>query len=523
MDVRYFRKIAVFLSLLMAWGILVWPHRVMSSDPCGELVNQIGHGGILWTEKAIIVQGTAAPDVSDPNQSLHIIKEKAKRAATIDAYRKAAGILAGIRLTSDTLADDNPRVISKINAYVRKAIICKSKFYADGGVDVVVKVPITGAFAMEQFRNAGTDPAIGTSTFTGLIVDASHLVFAPALVPRFLRTDGAVVFSSEKVRKEVVFQGTAVHYVENSTAIDNDIVGDNPLKTKAIGMGVFSPSDLIIDDKAARILDGSPEFMSSGRIVIIIGERRKIVCKDIAGTVQDTKIDWKNRIILARGNGRVNFKRKLDNSVRMRMMERAAEVDAQRKLLKTALQIKIDGKTTVGDSQGSIERIKGAIVNAVRCDAKYFRDGSSEVVLAAPINGLAACGKGVGKTGPVRIANQADIKITGLIIDAIGHKTFVPVLEPMLVGPDGSMLYGANVITRSWISQYGVAGYRSSLSEAKTDQRVGVNPIIITPVQVDENDPARLMVGPSDAAFLIDLNAKSDLLSQGRIIIVTAL
>jgi hypothetical protein len=177
----------------------------------------------------------------------------------------------------------------------------------------------------------------------------------------------------------------------------------------------------------------------------------------------------------------------------------------------------------VGDSQGAVERIKGAIVNAVRCDAKYFRDGSSEVVLAAPLDGLAACGKGIGKKGPVRIDNQTHIKVTGLIIDATGHKTFAPILEPMLVGPDGSMLYGANIITRSWASQYGVAGYRSSLSEAKTDQRVGVNPFIITPVQVDENDPAKLMVGPSDAAILMDLNATSDLLSQGRIIIVTAL
>ncbi|UCD89225.1 MAG: hypothetical protein JSW04_12480 [Desulfobacterales bacterium] len=523
MDTGYFRKIAIFLSLLMVWGILARPHRVMSSGPCGELTNQIGHGGILWTEKAIIVQGTAVPDVSDPNQSLHIIKEKAKRAATIDAYRKAAGILAGIRLTSDSLAGDHPSVISKINAYVRKATICKSKFYADGGVDVVVRLPITGAFAMDQFRNAGTDPAMGTSMFTGLIVDASHLVFAPALVPRLLRTDGTVIFSAAKVRTEVVLQGTAVHYVGNSAAIDNDIVGINPLKIKALGMGAVSPSDLIIDAKAASILDGSPEFMSSGRIVIITGKRRKIVCKDIADTVQDTKIDWKHRIILARGNGRTNFQRELDNSVRMRMMEQAADVDAQRKLLMTALQIKIDGKTTVEDSQGSVAKINGAIVNAVRCEAKFFRDGSSEVVLAAPIDGLAASGKGMGKTGQVRIVNETDIKTTGLIIDATGHRTFVPVLEPMLVGPDGTVLYGTSVITRSWANQYGVAGYRSSLKEAKTDQRIGVNPYIITPTQVDEDNPARLMVGPADAAFLIELNVTSDLLSQGRIVIVTAL
>lgn len=205
------------------------------------------------------------------------------------------------------------------------------------------------------------------------------------------------------------------------------------------------------------------------------------------------------------------------------MMERAAEVDAQRKLLETARRIRLDGKTTLGDRPGSLERINGTIFNAVRCDAKYFRDGSSEVVLAAPIDGLTAVGREMEKTGPVRIDTGTEIKVTGLIIDATGRKTFTPVLEPMLVGPDGTMLYGPGVINRSWAGRYGVAGYRSSLNEAKTDQRIGTHPFIITPFNVDKDNPAKLMVGPADAAFLKSLSIGSDLLSQGRIVIVTNL
>jgi hypothetical protein len=300
-----------------------------------------------------------------------------------------------------------------------------------------------------------------------------------------------------------------------------EIVGSNPLKAMAVRLGADSPSDLIIDSNAARVLDSSPGFLSSGKIVIIIRGSRKIDCKAIADTVQGSKVDWESRIILARGNGRVNFRQNLDNNVRMRMMEQAAEVDAQRQLLEAALHLNIDSRTTLKDLKITGQHLHGAIVNAVRCEAKYFKDGSSEIVLAAPIDGLAALSKALGDRKPISVTGKSRVKATGLIIDATGHKDFTPVLAPRLVGSDGIILYGPNVISRAWVDKHGVAGYRSSIEKAKSDERVGDAPLIITPIHVAGGDPAGLVVGRSDAELLMECYTKSDLLHQGRVIIVT--
>ena len=117
-------------------------YEARAEDNCSGLADKVSHGYVLWTQNAIIAQGTAAPNLSDPNKPLSVIKHEAKRAATLDAYRKIAGVLAGINVTSTTFAGDSPHVISQINAYVRQPKICKTKYYADGGFDIVVKVPL---------------------------------------------------------------------------------------------------------------------------------------------------------------------------------------------------------------------------------------------------------------------------------------------------------------------------------------------------------------------------------------------
>jgi hypothetical protein len=52
---------------------------------------------------------------------------------------------------------------------------------------------------------------------------------------------------------------------------------------------------------------------------------------------------------------------------------------------------------------------------------------------------------------------------------------------------------------------------------------VGARPFIISPIRIDKHDPRKMLVGPADAAHLRKLRTTSDLLSQGRIIIVTDL
>ncbi|MBW2340256.1 MAG: hypothetical protein JRF50_07910 [Deltaproteobacteria bacterium] len=516
MDMRAIRWAVLILAIM--WLLSIAPLKAEAEDDCGSIADKISHGEILWTENAIIVQGTAAPNLSDPDKPVSAIKREAQRAATLDAYTKVAGILAGISVTSDTLAADSPEVISRIEAYVQHSKICKAKYYADGGVDIVVKVPLTGELAKALLPLAGSNVATSKSEFTGLVVDASDLPFAPALAPRLLDPSGSVLFSQGSVRVEVIEKQGAVKYVQSPRAVNKDFVGTKPLKIKAVGLGSLSPTDLVVDQKAASVLSRSPAFLGDGKVIIIIPLIQRLKCKDLAAKAKDRLVDWERRIVLVRGTGKVNFTNKWDNAVRLRMMERAAEVDAQRGLLETLLQIRVDGSKALKDEPRAPQYIKGVVRNSVRCSAKYFRDGTAEVVLAAPIDSMATEVANLGKQrGPTLTVSKIDA--TGLIIDASGLK-FKPILAPKLLGPDGTEIYGPDIVAKAYVHQYGVAGYSSSVDEAMSDKRTGQRPIIVDAEKVAD-DPSHLVLAAKDMNKLGQLKDIVGLLSQGRVIIVT--
>ena len=493
------------------------PCETQAQDNCDGIADKISHGFILWTENAIIAQGTAAPNLSDSNKPLSAIKHEAQRAATLDAYRKIAGVLAGINVTSSTFAGDSPHVISRINAYVRQPKICQTKYYADGGVDIVVKVPLAGELVKALLPDAGKNVATSKSPYTGLIVDASGVAFSPAIAPRLLAPNGTVLYSQEKVKLDVVAKRGTVKYVQDRTAIKKAHIGKRPLKARVTGLGAISPGDLVVDQNAATILAGSPAFLGYGKVVIITSPIRKINCTKLAGKKLDQMIDWERKIAVAKGTGRVNFSRKVDNSVRMRMMEKAAEVDAQRKLLELILKINVDGNHTLKDTLNTSSQIEGVVKNAVRCSARYFKDGSAEVVLAAPIDGMASESTVPGKNMPSG-TTVVDSHVSGLIIDA-SDIAFKPALAPKLLAPDGRELYGPDMVSMAYVRQYGVVGYRSSLDKAKSEQRTGNHPMIVHADSITEN-PSQLVLAAKDANKIAQLNNMSGPLSQGRVIII---
>ena len=510
-------------SVITAFFVILYvlfnmPYEVAAQDNCGDIADKVSHGFILWTENAIIAQGTAVPNLSDPDKPVSAIKHEAQRAATLDAYRKIAGVLAGINVTSTTFASDTPHVISRINAYVRQPKICKTKYYTDGGVDIVVKVPLAGELVKALLPSAGTNVATSKSNYTGLIVDASAVAFSPAIAPRLLAPDGTVLYSQERVKLDVVLKRGTVKYVQNRKAIKKDQVGQRPIEATVTGLGALSPGDLVVDQKAASILADSPAFLGSGNVVIITSPIRKIDCRGLTGKKTDRMIDWERKIAIARGTGRVNFARKMDDSVRMRMMEKAAEVDAQKKLLELILQINVDGNEILKNTLINSKQIEGVVKNAVRCSAKYFKDGSAEVVLAAPIDGIVSKSAIPGKISSSGMT-VIESHVSGLIIDA-SDLDFKPALAPKLLAPDGRELYGPNMVSIAYVRQYGVAGYRSSLDKARSGKRTGNNPIIVHAGSIAENS-SQLVLAAEDENKITQLSNMSGPLSQGRVIIIT--
>jgi hypothetical protein len=503
------------LIILLLFQIFTIQVAAQEKD-CGQIAENIGHGGIVWTENAIVVQGTAAPDLSDPSLSISTIKRRAKAAAKLDAYRKAAGVLTGVKITSVEKAAHKHRVETKINAFVRQARICKTKFFADGGVDIVVVLPISGAIAMGLLDDAGSNVAKAPSDYSAVVIDARELAFEPAVVPRLLAPGGSLLFDQKNIKREIILSRGAVTYVATPEAVTLDLAGNHPLMASGVGLGSNSPSDLVVDAEAARILEGSPDFIGNGKIVIITSGGKKIACQNSGHSVENQRIDWGNRIVLARGFGKVDFTRELDNSVRMRMMERAAEVDAHRRLLEACLKIKVDHRRSLRDIPGSIQNITGTIMNAVRCHAKYFKDGTAEVVLAAPIDSMVAKSIEMGTLN--KIATDVKISdITGIIIDATGLG-FEPSLMPRILNRNGSEIYGSGSIAKAYARQYGIAGYSRTMAAAGADKRSGKSPIMVKAVGLGIQNSTALVISSQDSKKFQQLNG---ILSRGRVVIVT--
>ncbi len=512
---QYRPRLAAAVLATTLWALIA-AVRAEAQD-CGGIAAQIQHGGVLWTENAVVVQGTAAPNLSDPNLPLSVIKRTAQNAAVLDAYRKAAGILTGVRISSQALAADNPRVVSRIQAFVQNAKVCQAKYYADGGVDMVVMVPLRGAFAVEALAEAGTRVAAGPSAYTGLVVDAAHLAFAPAIAPRILDPDGHPVFDVAMVRKEVVLGGAAVRYAASGKALPDGWGGSRPLRVRAVGLGNVSPSDLLVDLEAARDLSGAPGFLGDGQVVVVIRPQVELDCRGLFDRVTDRQVDWTRRLVAARGRGKVDFSQDQDVSVRLRQMERAAEIDAQRKLLEACLAVRVDGERRLRSLPEVVEKAQGIVSNAVRCDARYFQDGSAEVVLAAPLDAVAALSLDLG-IEPPEAARGGDPDPSGLIVDALGLG-FQPVLAPSLRSTDGIELYGPSRIARAYFQQQGVAGYHSSLAEALADPRVGPRPLVVK--ASGPGVAGSLVLAPAEARVLVQAAAAAPFLVQGRVIIVS--
>ena len=65
-----------------------------------------------------------------------------------------------------------------------------------------------------------------------------------------------------------------------------------------------------------------------------------------------------------------------------------------------------------------------------------------------------------------------------------------------------------------------MAGYRSSVSEATSDRRIGDTPVVVRAIKTS-NDAGQLILSAEDAESVEQLKNKTGLLSQGRVIIIT--
>jgi hypothetical protein len=108
---------------------------------------------------------------------------------------------------------------------------------------------------------------------------------------------------------------------------------------------------------------------------------------------------------------------------------------------------------------------------------------------------------------------------TGLIFDAQGL-IFTPSASVKILDEDGREVYGSAYVSKDWAEKHGIASYAKSLDEAKANQRVAGNPMVIKAVKVTGPNNKDLVISNDDARKVRDLAKHLNFLDAAKVVIV---
>jgi hypothetical protein len=108
---------------------------------------------------------------------------------------------------------------------------------------------------------------------------------------------------------------------------------------------------------------------------------------------------------------------------------------------------------------------------------------------------------------------------TGVIFDA-QTLTFTPSASVKILDEDGREVYGSAYVAKDWADKHGIVSYAKTLEQAKTNQRVAGNPLVIKAVRVTGANNKDLVISNDDARRVRDLAKHLNFLDAAKVVIV---
>jgi hypothetical protein len=229
--------------------------------------------GVDWQRQVLAVTGSGPPDM----KATHLGQARlgAERAARADALRGLTTAAQAIRIDAATTLGEAmaaPEVRARVERVLEAYEVSATRYFSDGGIEIEVQVPIPAlTAALGASGLSGPEAAVvpeGAQKHTGLVVDASALRVLPALKPRLLDADGAVLYGIDSLRPEVQrAEGVAVYVKGLAAAKKHARAGARPLVVKAVKVdGV----DLVLAaEDARRVSEAGPAALAAARVVIV--------------------------------------------------------------------------------------------------------------------------------------------------------------------------------------------------------------------------------------------------------------
>jgi len=276
---RKLLSVLLFISLALSFGI----SYAGLFDGGDQVVETMGTGEVNWSTNVIRSVGSGAPSPDAPNVA--VARLGAERAAKLDAMRNLLETVKGVRIDSQTtvvnFTTQSDVINSRIEGFVKGARVVKTKYLSDGGVEVIIEVPITGGLADTVYGNisnlgaqAQALPRTGNPVYTGLIIDARGTGARPAMSPKIVDEDGKEVYGSAFVSREFAIKQGIVGYAKDvNAAKQNERVTANPIVVKGLKTTGSGGSDIVISNSdAAGLRDVSKNlsFLEQTRVLVVV-------------------------------------------------------------------------------------------------------------------------------------------------------------------------------------------------------------------------------------------------------------
>lgn len=296
-----------------------------------DAVETKSSGKINWTVGEVYAKGIGSPPARAMNSAQ--ARAMATRAAQVVAYRNLLETVKGVRIDSETLVEKyivkSDVIRIRVEGIVKGARIVKKRHLSDGSVEVLVAMPMKGAFmnaiVPDDFgsstvtplpiKPAPISPAIpepkpapsrpepskpmpsnrpeppkpapvpppppsspSSTVFsggiaTGVVIDGRGLGLKPALLPRIVDPQGSEIYVGQVVtRTNAVEQGVAGYAKDVKAAANNFRVTDNPVVMKGTRAVGNARTDIMLaqaDAEKLRNLSGKGDFLQYCRVIIV--------------------------------------------------------------------------------------------------------------------------------------------------------------------------------------------------------------------------------------------------------------
>lgn len=115
--------------------------------------------------------------------------------------------------------------------------------------------------------------------------------------------------------------------------------------------------------------------------------------------------------------------------------------------------------------------------------------------------------------------NETGEEVSGLIIDA-GGLDLKPAMVPKIYSEGGELIYGPGDVDNSYLTRQGIAGYARSIDQARSNERVGENPMVVKAEKIRGENNCDVVIPVDEASKLMKASSDNDFLEECRVMFV---